>query len=242
MPCLFCKSSTHKSRKCVDPNIIRTKNNILDDIDSKYYRLGKTTEFRDELTEYFNRLTMVEIKLIVVHYKEDLCYPIFPNDRFYVVFKHFPTVKRDMVVRLIDVIFIEIEHNLSINFFGPHTSASITRHTYIRPVVQIPIPVPVVQIPIPVPVVQIPRREGNVIVAKTYKPCKEAECPICLEEINDSNYLFMNCNHEFCKKCIKHLITHSVSVHKKCPLCRCAITKIYTQDKTMFFERPNLVL
>lgn len=55
-------------------------------------------------------------------------------------------------------------------------------------------------------------------------------CPICLEDnIQISNKIKLNCNHEYCFDCISKVITKSSNI-PKCSLCRSNITKICIED------------
>ena len=45
---------------------------------------------------------------------------------------------------------------------------------------------------------------------------EKADCPICYEEIKDTNFCVTKCGHKFCMDCMpKHLQNN-----QKCPLCR----------------------
>jgi len=55
-------------------------------------------------------------------------------------------------------------------------------------------------------------------------------CPICLEDnIQDSNKIQLNCNHEYCFDCISKVITNYID-QPKCSLCRANISKISVED------------
>ena len=49
------------------------------------------------------------------------------------------------------------------------------------------------------------------------------ECPICFEEINDKNMIYLkSCKHKFCHKCINYLIDKNLN---NCPYCRVPFSK-----------------
>jgi len=55
-------------------------------------------------------------------------------------------------------------------------------------------------------------------------------CPICLEDnIQHSNKIQLNCNHEYCFDCISRVITNYID-QPKCSLCRANISKISVED------------
>lgn len=50
------------------------------------------------------------------------------------------------------------------------------------------------------------------------------ECPICLEAIPTSNEIKTDCNHYFCKTCLRTWQKKEENNHK-CPICRATIKK-----------------
>ena len=57
----------------------------------------------------------------------------------------------------------------------------------------------------------------------------EYECSICYENYkNNSNKVFTNCNHEYCKSCFDRLINQSKHGLLPCPMCRTNVTEITT--------------
>jgi hypothetical protein len=71
-------------------------------------------------------------------------------------------------------------------------------------------------------------------VFKTVKPCNIEECPVCYESINDDTYVHLNCNHEFCKTCVKTIMKRPEQ--KKCPMCRSCITEIHTNTPIVTYS------
>ena len=53
-----------------------------------------------------------------------------------------------------------------------------------------------------------------------YEQENERECPICLEELGDNNYVKTNCNHKTCVSCFVANIKLNNKTAKLCPLCR----------------------
>lgn len=50
-------------------------------------------------------------------------------------------------------------------------------------------------------------------------------CPICLECIQNTNYVVTKCNHKFCFSCL----IHSCNLKNQCPLCRSEIEEFKNQ-------------
>lgn len=53
-------------------------------------------------------------------------------------------------------------------------------------------------------------------------------CPICYDCENTSIYVKTNCNHSFCVPCMKTMLDRNHSLD--CPMCRCKITQLITND------------
>jgi len=71
-------------------------------------------------------------------------------------------------------------------------------------------------------------------VHKTEIPFQtSSSCPICFDDLDNKTYVYLNCSHEFCKKCIKECIR---TRHVKCSLCRTNITDIYTQEPVVTYS------
>jgi hypothetical protein len=62
----------------------------------------------------------------------------------------------------------------------------------------------------------------------TTKTCKETNCAVCFESINNDNYVHLNCNHEFCGMCVDNIVSNYAPT---CPLCRAVITDVYSHVK-----------
>lgn len=60
-------------------------------------------------------------------------------------------------------------------------------------------------------------------------------CPICLEVIQDCNYVVTKCNHKFCFSCLMN----SCNVNNKCPLCRAEIEE-YKKKKLPVFKHIDM--
>jgi hypothetical protein len=82
------------------------------------------------------------------------------------------------------------------------------------------------------PQLRPPAQKPN--VHKTEKKCSESDCAICYENIHDDNYVYLNCNHEFCKSCIVTLISKPIG--NVCPLCRAEIKEIYAQNPVVTYS------
>ena len=67
------------------------------------------------------------------------------------------------------------------------------------------------------------------------------KCSICLELMERGKICIMNCQHDFCIKCVKLYLTslyrniiNTNEYYPNCPLCRTYITLIYMDDKELY--------
>ena len=60
-------------------------------------------------------------------------------------------------------------------------------------------------------------------------------CPICLNEMHDTNIVTTSCNHRFCFQCLMD----SCKVKNNCPLCRTKIEQ-YNQKRLPIFKHINM--
>jgi hypothetical protein len=58
------------------------------------------------------------------------------------------------------------------------------------------------------------------------------ECNICYEKFEKKNFIKLNCNHEFCKNCLKKTLESTLTVEPFCAYCRAEIKnmEITSQD------------
>jgi hypothetical protein len=69
------------------------------------------------------------------------------------------------------------------------------------------------------------------------------ECNICYELCNNKNFIKLNCNHEFCKECIKNILKSCKSNFKEpcCAYCREVINAITYKSETIHEEFSDLI-
>ena len=67
------------------------------------------------------------------------------------------------------------------------------------------------------------------------KPKLYDSCPICLNDIQDKNYVITECNHKFCFGCLMSCCSYK----NQCPLCRSEI-KEYEQKKLPIFKHSDM--
>ena len=60
-------------------------------------------------------------------------------------------------------------------------------------------------------------------------------CPICLNEMKETNIVTTSCNHRFCFQCLMD----SCKVKNNCPLCRNKIEQ-YNQKRLPIFKHINM--
>ena len=59
------------------------------------------------------------------------------------------------------------------------------------------------------------------------------ECPICYEEMDESNSIITNCNHKYHKNCL-----HTwANKHNSCPICRKKLVASYIIDDETFLQQ-----
>ena len=69
------------------------------------------------------------------------------------------------------------------------------------------------------------------------------ECNICYELCNNTNFIKLNCNHEFCKECIKNILKCCKSNFNEpcCAYCREKINAITYKNETIHEEFSDLI-
>lgn len=67
------------------------------------------------------------------------------------------------------------------------------------------------------------------------KPKNYDNCPICLDVIQDNNYVITKCKHKFCFNCLMC----SCNIKNECPLCRAEIED-FKQKKLPIFKQIDM--
>tara|TARA_Y100000591_G_C21851812_1_gene712201 strand:- start:2796 stop:3206 length:411 start_codon:yes stop_codon:yes gene_type:complete len=62
------------------------------------------------------------------------------------------------------------------------------------------------------------------------------ECPICYEEMDESNSIITDCNHKYHKDCLQTWAKD----HNSCPICRKKLIDSYIIDEGTFFESDSI--
>ena len=205
--CLFCKNIGHLKKDCVNPQTLERRNKILQYIDFAHshvitrYNAGDRFfgGYGTHLTQTLKRILKSNFTILDFKILHQYFKGLFVNR----VLEHFPNTKDAMENALIRIIIYYNTHILHISFVT-------------QPTPQPPPPPP-----------QISPPQVKISIFKANKTCVEIECAVCYEQINNDNFVYLNCNHEFCKTCIKTLITKT-NCPNICPLCRCDIRQIYT--------------
>jgi hypothetical protein len=73
---------------------------------------------------------------------------------------------------------------------------------------------------------------------------KTNECNICYQEYKNIDFIQLNCNHNFCKKCIIQQI-NNIDINNNnncCALCRCDIKTIFCNDKKILEDLTKELL
>jgi hypothetical protein len=71
----------------------------------------------------------------------------------------------------------------------------------------------------------------------------ELECNICYELNNNENFIELNCNHKFCKECVKNILKTCRSDFKDpcCAYCRTIITDFTYKNEKIQEEFSDLI-
>jgi hypothetical protein len=56
------------------------------------------------------------------------------------------------------------------------------------------------------------------------------ECPVCLEELDNSTVCTLMCNHQYCSKCFSSMVQHRIS---RCGLCRAVYKSAFVPNETI---------
>jgi hypothetical protein len=69
------------------------------------------------------------------------------------------------------------------------------------------------------------------------------ECNICYELCNNTNFIKLNCNHEFCKECLKNILKSCKRNFNEpcCAYCREKINAITYKNETIHEEFTDLI-
>jgi hypothetical protein len=76
----------------------------------------------------------------------------------------------------------------------------------------------------------------------SYEIEKQIECCICYEEKEYKNFIKLECNHEFCKECIKSQIKYTKKNYIRCGLCRNDIGHIKVKTNEILEEIKSVII
>ena len=69
------------------------------------------------------------------------------------------------------------------------------------------------------------------------------DCNICFEEFNITNFVKLNCNHEFCKECVKQTLkTCNRFLDPTCAYCRAPITNLSFKNNDVQSEFSEMII
>lgn len=70
-----------------------------------------------------------------------------------------------------------------------------------------------------------------------------SECPVCYEDVQESEMVSTGCNHKYCSTCIEKCIETSYNQYSSlsCPLCRTLCSLIETYSEKTFTDLSNVV-
>jgi hypothetical protein len=72
---------------------------------------------------------------------------------------------------------------------------------------------------------------------------KNYECNICYDVFDKSQIVKLNCNHDFCKNCVKSTIKSCIEMNKEacCPYCRESINEVITTQREIQQEIQTII-
>jgi hypothetical protein len=79
-----------------------------------------------------------------------------------------------------------------------------------------------------------PPARSFIEISKFEEKCNTEDCCICYNPMTDADFVQLNCNHQYCKSCIKKWM--SIKTNTSCPMCRTKITTIKTQNPIVRYE------
>jgi len=249
MVCIFCRSNTHTKSNCDNENTRATVELIMQYFNEIYIRVTDLHMTRDDFntcTTFIltNKLTINELKM-AIEYMKRMTFQNYntrnANIKSVIIetliqmvcdvylFQFSPSIEDNIANVNHNNINVVIRRVLSMEF-----SIGRRSHAWRRPYIPTIIP----QITRP-PATQsrlrtvqtanssVPREisEPKILVAIINDNCKDEDCPICFEKLNNETFIRLTCNHEFCKRCIVECANKNI---KKCALCRSPVTKLYT--------------
>lgn len=71
---------------------------------------------------------------------------------------------------------------------------------------------------------------------------EKCECGICYENVKIKKFIKLNCNHEFCKNCIKNILINEEGNTAHCPFCRSAINNFKLRTEIIKEELAELII
>jgi len=81
-------------------------------------------------------------------------------------------------------------------------------------------------------IIVIRRQEPTTTTTKASSTTEPQECAICYSTYKKQQTVTLNCNHEFCNKCIEQF-TNITDRACSCPMCRAPVTEMRTYNKTL---------
>jgi len=68
------------------------------------------------------------------------------------------------------------------------------------------------------------------------------DCCICFESYNKSEFVKLNCNHEFCNGCLKNALTSDKRPKPCCAYCRTEVTRMISRTYEIYDKMRELIL
>lgn len=79
------------------------------------------------------------------------------------------------------------------------------------------------------------------VCEKPERTNEKCECNICYEEYENKEFINFNCDHKFCKDCVKKSLQNEKRQNYCCPYCRTEIKEFYFNDEIVLNEFSNFI-
>jgi len=247
MTCEFCRMTDHNKSHCTDPDVVSTQ---LEDIcyissiiANAYVRMNTPLTLMEDIQYWLSRIELYRLKYLFEFLKNNSDLNLIGN---------FDTT-RHMIHIIPQMVFYDcgIDENaeriteLPTEFYGTSTSPSAildglpehTREVYLYP--RLAMHFRTFSPPVDDYTNTYINEETNsyddlrsppfygIDVLKLDEDCDtNDECPICYENLKNESFVRLNCDHTYCKSCIKECIDKKVF---NCSMCRVPMITVYTK-------------
>ena len=90
--------------------------------------------------------------------------------------------------------------------------------------------------------IEQPKKFAISSLLKTLSTAETEECCICFEPFEKPEFVTLNCNHEFCKECLKKSLLSDTRVRPCCAYCRTEVTTMTSRTRDIYDKMSELVV